>query len=233
MTRRVLSVTPSDSLESVAHLMLEHRVSGLPVVDAAGAVIGMITEGDLLKRTETGTAPAVSLWRALWLGPRRLAERYVRTHGRIVEEVMTTGVIAVSEHTPLAEIVALMEARNIRRVPVLKANRLVGIVSRADLLGALARLMPHPQGPAGSDAAIQAAIWGEIKRQRWAPQGFIQVTVENGTVTLRGLVTSQQQRDGLKVIAENTPGVKRINNDLVWVEPYTGMTVDDTACSAS
>lgn len=225
MTREVLTVSPSDSIDTAARLMLEHRISGLPVVDATGAVRGMLTEGDLLKRVETGTEPALSRWRALWLGPRRLAERYVQSHGRSVLEIMTPGVIAVTQQTPLAEVVALMQSRNVRRLVVLHGTRLVGIISRADLLHALERLLPAGDAPAASDAAIRASILQELRRQAWAPRELIDVRVENGTVELRGLVSSQPMREGLRVLAENTAGVKRVIDQLIWVEPYTGMTV--------
>ncbi|HTT05770.1 MAG TPA: CBS domain-containing protein [Steroidobacteraceae bacterium] len=229
MTRNVLTVLPSDSIELAARLMLDYPISGLPVVDSAGAVRGMITEGDLLKRTEVGTEPVPSRWRALWLGPTRLAERYVHSHGRTVEEIMTPGIISVTEQTPLAQVVALMESRNIKRVAVLRDQRLVGIISRADLLRALERLLPASDAPAISDAAIRAAILQELRRQAWVPREYIDVSVENGTVELRGVVTSQPIRDGLRVLAENTPGVKRVVDQLIWIEPYTGMTVDSQA----
>lgn len=226
MSRQVLSIAPSASIETAARLMLEHRISGLPVVDADGSVLGMITEGDLLNRTETGTAPPLSSWRSLWLGPKRLAERYVHTHGRTVEEVMTRGVVAVGEQTPLAEIVALMESRDIKRIPVLRNGHLVGIVSRADLLRALANLLPAGDGAAAADAVVRSNILRELGRQHWVPHELVDVSVQNGTVQLRGLVTSEQQREALRVLAENIPGVKRVVDEMIWVEPYTGMLVD-------
>lgn len=224
MTRKVLCVTPSDSVRAAARLMLENHVSGLPVTDDQGHVVGMLTEGDLLERGEMATEPGVSPWRALWLGPQRLAERYVHAHGRTVQEVMTCDVIAVGGETPLGEVVALMESRGIRRLPVLENGRLVGIISRADLLRALSRLLPT-QGPAASDAAIRADILRQIDQEHWAPRALVDIRVENGIVRLRGLVTSQQQRDGLKVLTENTTGVRQVVDEMVWVEPYTGMTV--------
>ena len=226
MTRKVLTVAPSESIRVAGTLMLENRIGGLPVVDEQGKVVGMLTEGDLLKRCETGTEPTVSAWRALWLGRQRLAGRYVHAHGRLVEEVMTREVIAVSEPTSLAEVVALMESRRIRRLPVLKDGRLVGIISRADLMHVLQRLLPESQVTASSDAAIRSAILQQMRAQRWVPRELVDVSVQNGTVWLRGIVTHPAEREALCVMAENTPGVQHVIDELIWVESHTGMSVD-------
>lgn len=206
--------------------MLENRISGLPVVDGEGKVAGMLTEGDLLKRAETGTEPAVSAWRALWLGPQRLAERYVHAHGRTVGEVMTQGVIAVTGQTPLAEVVALMESRGVKRVPVLQDGRVVGIISRADLLHALQQLLPDSPGSAASDAAIRNTILRQMREQRWAPRELVDIRVENGTVWLRGIVTQPAEREALRIMAENTAGVHRVIDELIWVDAYSGMSLE-------
>jgi len=226
MTRKVLTVAPSDSIRVAAKLMLEHRISGLPVVDDQGNIVGMLTEGDLLKRSETGTEPTVSAWRAFWLGRQRLAESYVHTHGRLVEEVMTREVVSVSEQTSLAEVVALMESRRVKRLPVLKDGCPIGIISRADLLHALQRLLPDSQVTAASDAAIRGAILQQMRAQRWAPREMVDVRVENGTVWLRGIVTHPAEREALCVMAENTSGVQHVIDELIWVESYTGMSAD-------
>jgi CBS domain-containing protein len=225
MSRNVLTVAPTDSIQAAARLMLENRISGLPVVDVLGRVTGMLTEGDLLKRSETGTEPSVSAWRALWLGPQRLAERYVHAHGRTVDEVMTRHVISVTGETPLTEVVALMESRRVKRLPVLRDGRPIGIISRADLLRALQRLLPQAGGPAASDAAIRSAIVQQMRAQSWAPRELVDVRVENGAVWLRGIVTQPAEREALRVLAENTAGVRRVIDELVWVEPYTGISV--------
>lgn len=229
MTTKVLTIFPSDSLQVATKIMLENRISGLPVVDGDGKAIGMLTEGDLLKRSETGTEPPVSAWHALWLGPERLAERYVHAHGRTVGEVMTSGVVAVNEQTPLADVVALMESRRIKRLPVLRNGRMVGIISRADLLHALQRLLPDSQGSAASDSAIRKAILQQMRSQRWAPRELVDIHVENGTVRLRGIVTQPAERSALCVMAENTAGVRRVIDELVWVVPYTGFSVGASA----
>ena len=226
MSRAVVTVAPSASIEEATRLMLENRLSGLPVTDATGMVVGIITEGDLIRRAETGTDPRTSAWRALWMGPQRLAARYVHSHGRRVEEIMSREVITVTPGTSLSEVVELMESRGIKRLPVLENGRMVGIVSRADLLRALLGLLPQDQSDNRSDALVRTAILAELERQRWAPREFVDVHVDRGIVRLRGVVTSQAEREALRVATENTPGVKGIVDDLIWVEPYTGTAVE-------
>jgi CBS domain-containing protein len=223
MTREVISVSPSDSIGAAAHLMLEHRISGLPVIDAEGALVGMISEGDLLKRTETGTEQSVSALRALWLGPQRLAERYIQTHGRSVRHIMTPDPVSARESSSLSEIVALMQSRNIKRLPVLRDGRVVGIVARADLLRALAQLLPPESGAAASDAAIRSAILRELQQQRWAQRQLIALKVHDGIVELQGFVANPAERQALRVLIQNTAGVKQLIDELLWVEPVTDM----------
>lgn len=226
MTRDVVSVAASMSIEHAAKLMLEHRISGLPVLDPDGSMVGIITEADLLRRSETGTAPTPSSWRALLTKPQRLAEEYVRTHGRTVEEVMTREPVTVSPSTPLVEAVALMESRSIKRLPVMEADRLVGILSRADLLRALQQLLPKTTATAISDVAIRRAVLTQLRQQRWLPAPLIDVRVQDGTVELRGVILNQGQREALRVLAENAAGVRGVVDRLIWVDPYTGLTVE-------
>ncbi len=226
MTLAPLSVTPDASLQEAATLMLKSRVSGLPVVGLEGAVVGMITEGDLLRRVELGTAGRPASWLAAFLTPGRLARDYVRTHGRKVREIMTSKVISVAPDAPLSEVVQLMQSQQIKRLPVIQKHRLVGIVSRADLLRALLQLLPDRRVVALSDVELRKRVLAEIEKQQWAPRQTVDVRVENGVVELCGAVTDDQERVGLRVIAENTPGVKGVHDRLIWVEPVAGIVVD-------
>jgi CBS domain-containing protein len=151
MTGRVVTVAPDASVLEAIRLMLERHISGLPVIDASGALVGVITEGDFLRRVETGTERKRPRWLELVLGPRRLAEEYVHTHARRVEEVMTHEPITVTEDTPLDDVVKIMERRRIKRLPVMRGSQLVGVVSRANLLHALAAL--------GRSAAATGKRW--------------------------------------------------------------------------
>src|SRR5439155_17984592 len=138
MTRPVISVEPGTSVQQAAQLMLQRRISGLPVIDKSGRLVGIVTEADFLRRAEMGTQRKRARWLEFLMGPGRLADEYVHTHGRKVEEVMTTDPATVAENSALGEVVELMEKHRIKRLPVVRGNQVVGIVSRANLLHALA-----------------------------------------------------------------------------------------------
>jgi CBS domain-containing protein len=226
MTHTLVTTNPGASLEEAANLMVRTRVSGLPVVDATGAVVGMLTEGDLIRRIELGTAGQRPGWLASLLAPGRAARDYVRTHGRTVSEVMTSSVVSTSPDAPLAEVVALMEAQQVKRLPVLKEGQLIGIVSRSDLLRALSKFLAARHIVATSDTEIRKRVLAEIDKHSWAPRANINAMVENGVVELRGAVTDDQERVGLRVIAENTPGVRSVRDRLIWVEPISGTAIE-------
>lgn len=227
MTRDPITIGPDAAVRDAIGLMLEHRVSGLPVVDADRRLVGILTEGDLLRRGETGTERQRRPWLAFLLGPGRLAEDYVKTHGRRVADIMTREVVAIDPGTPVAEVVELMERRRIKRLPVLAGGVLTGIVSRADLMAVLARILDRePAFPAGDDA-IRARVLAELERAGgWAPRSGIAVTVNNGIVELNGAIFSEKERAALRVAAENAPGVKRVEDRLVWVEPVSGAVIE-------
>ncbi len=226
MTRGALTATADSTVEAAARLMLSHRISGLPVVDAAGAVIGMVTEGDLLRRSEIGTERRRGRWLELLLGPGRLAADYIHSHTRKVGEVMTRDVVAIAPETPLAEAVSLMEQRHIKRLPVIDQGRLVGILSRANLLSALIEMQAEAAPGAGSDREIRAHVLAEIDRMRWAPSASVDVVVTAGVVELRGAITDERERTALRVAAENVPGVKGVLDHLAWVEPISGIVIE-------
>jgi CBS domain-containing protein len=226
MTHPVITVTPETTVGEAAELMIGHRISGLPVVDAAGAVVGIVSEGDLLRRAETGTERRRARWLEFLIAPGRLATEYAHAHGRRVSEVMTDTVLSVGPDEPLTDVIELMERRRIKRVPVIDQGRLVGIVSRANLVRALLRNMPHPETQsAPSDQEIRDRIMAEIVKQPWGPRAAIDVRVENGVVELHGAVIDDRERPALRVLAENVPGVKEVRDHLVWVEPLSGFVV--------
>ncbi|HXQ54128.1 MAG TPA: CBS domain-containing protein [Stellaceae bacterium] len=226
MKHRVVTVGPEATIAEAAKLMLHHGISGLPVVSATGALVGMVTEGDLLRRAETGTERHRPSWLEFLLGPGRLAGEYVHTHGRKIEEVMTTKVITVTPDTPLEQVVGLMEKHRIKRLPVLDHGKLAGIVSRANLLSLLAHLSPMAPPTTPSDADIRKRVLAEIDQGRWAPPGCIDAIVSNGKVELRGVIGDEREREALRVAAENVPGVKTVVDHLIWVEPVSGMVID-------
>jgi CBS domain-containing protein len=226
MSRNILSVGRDAAIAEAIRLMLDNRVSGLPVIDTAGRLVGILTEGDLLRRSETGTERHRPRWLEILMGPGRLAGEYVRTHGRKVEEIMTRDLVSVTPDTPLDEIVALMERRRIKRVPVLEGDIPVGIVSRADLLRALARsLEVQPVAVAGDDE-IHERILAELAKVSWVPRDGLTITVTDGVVGLDGVILDEKEREALRVAAENVPAVRAVEDRLVWVEPVSGTIID-------
>lgn len=225
MTRNVVSVGRDAPIGDAILLMLDHRISGLPVVDGSGKIAGMLTEGDLLRRAETQTERQRPRWLEFLLGPSRLAEEYVRTHGRKVGEIMTENVVSAAEDTSLVEIVRLMERHRIKRLPVLRDSALVGIVTRADLVRALARLVDEQPPWASDDDQIRKRVLAELAETGWAPRAGIKIVVSDGIVELGGTIINEQAREALRVAAENVPGVKGVRDRLIWVEPVSGTII--------
>jgi CBS domain-containing protein len=226
MTRTLLSVRPDATVAEAIRTMLDNRISGLPVIDEAGRLVGILTEGDLLRRGEMGTERQRSRWLEILMGPGRLAGEYVRTHGRKIGEVMTRDVVSVTLDTPLKEVVELMERHRIKRVPVLDGEVLVGILSRADLLRALLGALEEEPAAATTDEEIRERILRELAKTAWVPRDGIAITVENGVVDLNGVILDEKERAALRVAAENVPGVRAVEDHLVWVEPVSGTIID-------
>ena len=226
MRHKVVTVTPETTVAEAAQIMLHHAVSGLPVVDAKGKLVGMVTEGDLLRRAETGTERHRPHWLEFILGPGRLAADYVHAHGRKVEEVMTRKVYGVTPATPLDEVVQLMERHRIKRLPVVEHDRVVGIVSRASLLPVLAHLAEKAPTTTTADTEIRTRVLEAIDKEPWAMRSCIDAVVQGGVVDLRGVILDERERAALRVIAENTPGVKGVRDHLAWVEPVSGMVLN-------
>jgi CBS domain-containing protein len=225
MTANPVTVQPDSQVMEAVRVMLQRRFSGLPVVDSTGAVVGIVTEGDLLRRAETGTQRKRPRWIEFFVGPGRLALEYAHACGRKIDEVMSQPVLTVTEDRPLDEIVNIMERHRIKRLPVVRDGKLVGIVSRANLLRALASVARETKPTSADDTSIRDRLVAELGRQSWAPSGLIDVVVRNGVVHLWGTILDERQRKGIRVAAENTPGVRSVEDHLVWVEPTSGLVV--------
>jgi CBS domain-containing protein len=221
MTRNVISVKADESILSAARLMLQNRISGLPVLDASGALVGIVTEGDFLRRGELGTTKRRPRWVEFLLGPGKLAEEYVHQSGRKVFDVMTRDPRTVSEDDTLETVVAQMERHRVKRLPVVRQGKLVGIISRANLLHALASLAREAPASSGGDAAIRDRILEALAKQHWALA--VNVVVKNGIAELWGTIMDERERQACIVAVENVPGVKQVHDHLVWVEPMSGM----------
>jgi CBS domain-containing protein len=221
MTRNVISVTADEPVLKAARLMLQNRISGLPVLDKDGELVGVVTEGDFLRRSELGTQRRRPKWLEFIVGPGRLADEYVHASGRKVDEIMTPDPCTVTERDSLETVVELMERRHIKRLPVMSGGRMVGIVSRANLMHALASFTRGTEAPAGGDSAIRDDILAAFAKQRWAPH--VNVVVRDGIAELWGVILDERERQGLIVAAENVAGVKKVHDHVVWVEPISAM----------
>ena len=216
MTRRVAFVAPDTSIRDALMLMLKNKFSGLPVIETGGRLVGIVTEGDFLRRGETGTEKTSSPWYDAFFGTNESAGAYIRAHGLKVRDVMTREPVTVTEDTPLREAVDLMERRRIKRLPVLRGAKVVGIVSRADLLRALANLLRTAPRQSKSDEAIRTRILTELEKQTWSAGTVVEVLVRKGIVDVWGTVDEARQRDAIKVLVESTPGVRRVEDHMSW-----------------
>jgi len=227
MTKRVISVEPDATILHAIRLMLQNKISGLPVVDAAGGLVGVVTEGDFLRRVETGTVHRPPRWIEFLMGAGPLATEYVHASGRKVREVMSRELRTVNEDASLEQVVDVMERYHVKRVPVVRDKQVVGIITRANLLRTLA-MLSHQAGPPQSteDASIRKRLLKTLEKQPWAPTGMIDIEVSDGVVTLKGALLDERQREALHVAAENTAGVKAIDDRLVWIEPVSGYVME-------
>ncbi|CAH1659922.1 CBS domain-containing protein [Chelatococcus asaccharovorans] len=217
MSLGAATVRPDAPVLEAAQTMLKFNISGLPVVDSDGRLVGMVTEGDLMRRWETDTERRRSRWLTFFVDAGTLAEEYVHSHGRKVDEVMTRNPVSATGDMPLADVVGLMEQHKIKRIPVLRDGKVAGIVSRANILRVLARQLEDlPQAPQ-DDLKVRQNILDEIARQGWLPGDTINVTVRDGNVELDGFVRDDRLRDAVRVAAENAPGVKSVTNNIQTV----------------
>ncbi|HET9670636.1 MAG TPA: CBS domain-containing protein [Casimicrobiaceae bacterium] len=226
MTHAVVTVGPDATLREAIESMVSYRVSGVPVVDAGGKLVGMLTEGDLVRRIEMGTEGPRWRWLELLLGPASRADDYSRTHGLRVKDVMSADVVTVAPATPLWNVVQAMEEHSIKRVPVVESGRLVGILSRADLVAALAYQLAPPAEAPGSDETIRRRIVAAMKREAWCPSHSLRVSVRDGVAVVDGMIFDERERRALHVLLERTDGVRAIEDRVVCVEPMSGTVID-------
>lgn len=225
----LVTVTPEDSIFTAIRLMLSKRISGLPVVEGGDAlaprIVGIVSEGDFLRRRETQTLRRRARWLEFLTGPGKLAEEYARAASRKIADVMTAPVMTVGENAPISDVVQLMEQRGIRRVPVVRGDILVGIITRANILRALVQEAGRPLPLPADDAAIKERVQEEFRRQPWMSATMIDVGVKDGVVRLSGAIIDARERNAMIVAAQTVPGVKLVEDDIVFVEPLSGMVI--------
>ncbi|SIO66463.1 BON domain-containing protein [Bradyrhizobium erythrophlei] len=225
MTRSVYSVLPEATILEAANIMLQRHISGLPVVEAAGKLVGIVSEGDFIRRSEIGTQRKRGRWLKFLLGAGESATEFVHEHGRKISEVMTRDPLTISEDTPLEEIVKIMENNGVKRLPVMRGDKLVGIVSRANLLQAVATLARDIPDPTADDDHIRRRIVDTLQKNDWCPFG-LNVVVRDGIVHLSGVITEERSRQASIVGAENVAGVKKVHDHLCWVDTMSGMYLE-------
>ena len=226
MSRRVITVRRDSDLQQAIAIMLDHGISGMPVTNENGALVGMLTEGDLLRRSELGTERRRPRWLEFLIGPGKLAAEYTHAHGRSVADAMSESLHYATPDMPLQQVVDMMERQRIKRVPVLDQGRLVGIITRANLLRALALAAPALPASSPSDQQIRQQLQTELAASAWAPCSMLDVVVQQGEVHLYGTILDGREREALCVAARNTPGVTAVHDHLVWCEPTSGMVVE-------
>ncbi len=213
MSRNVITIGAEASVIDAVKTMLSHHISGLPVLDAAGRLVGMLSESDFVRRVELGTEQTQRRWLAMLTNVERAATDFARQRGRKVSQIMSPRPITIGEDTPLEQIVRLMESHNIKRFPVLRGQEIVGMVTRSDFMNALATLSRGQVGYSDSDDHIRKSVLAAVSHAPWRPCG-LNVNVHDGTVTLRGSIRSDEARKAVLVAAENVAGVKAVEDEL-------------------
>jgi len=218
MVSNVITIEPDALVSTAADLLLRNRISAVPVVDKDGKLVGIVSEGDLMRRPETGTERRRSVWLDVISSRRTAAAEFIKAHSRKVADVMTRDVITVTPLTPVSEVAALLERKRIKRVPVTIGGSVVGIVSRANLLQSLASLNDtNFQTTAPSDASIRKDVLSQLQKETWGRSPLLNVTVQNGTVDIWGVVESAEEQKAVQVLAEAVKGVRAVNNNTsVW-----------------
>jgi CBS domain-containing protein len=215
MVSSVITVGVNASIGEVAAILLNNNISGAPVVGEKGELVGIVSEGDLIRRPETGTSKRHSWWLELLSNERTLAAEYVKSHSRKVADVMTSDVITAKPETPLGEIAAMLERNRIKRVPIVEGGKIVGLVSRANILQALASATKKLLSLASADdSQLRKEVVARLAAEPWRPS-MLTVTVQDGTVDLWGLVHSVEQKKAARLAAELTPGVRAVVDNII------------------
>jgi CBS domain-containing protein len=216
MVTTVVTVGPECSIENVAETLLENGVSAVPVISNGGDLVGIVSEGDLIRRTEIDTEHRRSRWLALLIGSQPLAAEFVKSHAGRVADVMTRDVIVATPDTPLRQIAALLEKNGIKRVPIVSNGKLVGIVSRANLVQALASARKEIKAAAAtSDRMVREDLLSRLRAEPWARTSRLNVIVPDGPVELWGTVRSRAEKQAIRSAAEVTPGVRTVSDNLI------------------
>lgn len=225
MTESIVCVNVKETVFDAAELLLGAGVSAAPVVNDQGNVLGIVSEADLIHRAEIATTPRKSWLQRLLGGEATAAREFVSTHARKVSDIMTREVVTASDDATLVELVELIEKHRVKRIPIVRDNKLVGIVSRANLLGALLSREPEGTVELTDDNQLRQAVIDAFDKQPWKSRWPVNVVVSDGAVHLWGFVESEDVRKAYRVAAENVPGVKKVRSHLRSMPATVGMGV--------
>jgi CBS domain-containing protein len=224
MTPGIIGIAETDTVWDALRMLVGHRISALVVFDAARTPVGVLSEGDLMRRAELGSERRRPVWLEFLLGDGHASRDYVEAHGDRVGELMHRGIVSIEADCELPEAIDMMLARRVRRLVIMDKGEAVGVLARSDLLRPLLSAAPAPAPPC-SDDELRARVEAAIVREPWTPARAVRVEVADGVVTLLGAIADDRLRDGLKVLCETVPGVKSVRDRIAWVEPSSGYLV--------
>lgn len=215
MTREVITVSPATTVQAIAALLVDREISAVPVVDEAGRLLGIVSEADLLRRSEAPGATERHRWLELFADPDSRAEAFLKAHGRTAADVMTQDLEVATPATTLEEAARLIRERRVKRLPVVEDGRLVGIVARADLLRGLEQRDAAAERPTPDDLAIKQRFEAVARQAGFVSVGAVTVVVQDGVVHLWGLAATATERRALELAAAGIGGVREVRNHLV------------------
>ncbi len=222
MTRDVVSVRSDTSVRDIAALMAEKRISGVPVLTDDGKIIGMVSESDLLHRAEVGTERRHKWWFRTFADADGLAREYAKAHGLKAHDIMSRYVISVRDDAELRDVADILDNQRIKRVPVVQEGRLVGIITRGDLVRALSQVQISKAAKKIDNAALHKILHDRIRAQSWINDSYINLTVKDGVVELWGFAATPDQHTGLRALVEETEGVSAVKDNLTIAGPLRG-----------
>jgi CBS domain-containing protein len=214
MTRDVITAAPEATVGQIAGLLVRHRISAVPIVSEDNRVVGIVSQTDLGHRSETGMEKKRKWWLEIFADTDTKAREFIKSHGLKAHDIMSRVVISVSKHADLSEVADILDTHRIRQVPVMEDGKLVGMISRADLVRKLAEVRITAPATRPDNGALQKAIWGEIKAQPWLKSAYVNLAVKDGVVELWGAVDSNEQRRALRILVEGVSGVQKVEDNV-------------------
>jgi CBS domain-containing protein len=222
MTRDVITVRPDTLVRDIAALMVEKHISGVPVVTDNGKLIGMVSQSDLLHRAEVGTERKHKWWFRIFADSSALAREYAKAHGLKAHDIMSRYVVSVGDDAELRDVADILDKRRIKRVPVVQKERVVGIITRGDLVCALSQVQVSKAGKTIDNAVLHKTLHDRIQSQSWINDNCISLTVNDGVIELSGFVERADQHTALRVLVEETEGVNRVDDRISVGFPFRG-----------